>query len=165
MHRIYHRTPGTHLAQQACTLGREDATSAIHPAHSTTAAHSDCLLLLPQERSSTLLKRLFHFMLTGRTNSDESARLYVNTLKRLFLLEHNFAKFLLKFSSFSLPHTTHAAEILLIGLQLLFLETQCERPHPWVCLRMQKWSHLLQRIEEISTTETTAVRIPWKQLL
>lgn len=59
-------------------------------------------------------------MLPGRTKSDEPGRLYVNTLKGLFMLEHNFTKFLIKFSSFFLPHTTHTAEILLAALQLFF---------------------------------------------
>lgn len=74
----------------------------------------------PGKPEHSVLKRLFHFMLPGRTKSDQPGRLYVSTLKGLFMLEHNFAKFLLKFSSFSLLHTTHTAEILLAVLQLLF---------------------------------------------
>lgn len=37
------------------------------------------------------------------------------------MLEHNFAKCLLKFSSFSLLHPTHTAEILSAALQLFLI--------------------------------------------
>lgn len=96
---IYHSTVGTHLAWQD-VLQAEKMLQAQYMLHTPREQCSVTAHCCDPEKGPALRTNEAISFHADRKNRFRT-RLYVNTLKRLFMPEHNFAKFLLKFSSFS----------------------------------------------------------------